>query len=325
MKNKQQLPATRLTKLLGIEKPIIQAGMVYVSGAKLAAAAANSGCLGVVGAGSMSPDLLASQLTKLKSLTANPIAVNLPLLYSRVEEQIDLALQHGVRIFITSAGSPARFTPKLKAANATVMHVASHPLLALKCQDAGVDAVVIEGVEAGGHNGREELTTLVLLQQCRGLLSIPLVAAGGIGSGAAIAAALALGADGVQIGTLFAASAESSAHDNFKREMVAAQWSQTMLQLKTLVPVRLLRNQFAEKVREMEQRCASKDELAELLGKGRAKQGMLNGDMDEGELEIGQIVSQIDSILPMSAIVEGLCADYAQSVTRLNELRNFSI
>lgn len=322
MATHRQFPSTRLTELLGIDKPIIQAGMVYVSGAKLAAAAAQSGCLGVVGAGSMAPELLASQLEKLKSLTSRPVAVNLPLLYARIEEQIDVALQQGIRIFITSAGSPSRFTQKLKDAGAIVMHVASHPALAQKCQDAGVDAVIVEGFEAGGHNGRDELTTLVLLQQCRGLLLIPLVAAGGIGSGAAIAAALALGADGVQIGTLFAASAESSAHDNFKRKMVEAQWSQTMLQLKALVPVRLLQNRFAEQVRELEQRCATKDELSRLLGKGRAKQGMLNGDLDEGELEIGQIVSQVASILPMSVIVESLRADYAQSVTRLNEMQN---
>jgi enoyl-[acyl-carrier protein] reductase II len=308
------LPQTPLTRLLGIRLPIIQAGMVYCSGAKLAAAAANAGCLGVVGAGSMAPEVLDAQLHKLKGLTSAPVAVNLPLLYKRIDEQIDTALRHGIRIFITSAGSPSRYTTQLKSMGCLVVHVASHPKLALKCQDAGVDAVIIEGFEAGGHNGREELTTLVLLQQCRGLLSIPLVAAGGIASGAAIAAALMLGADGVQIGTLFAAAAESSAHKNFKDALVAADWSDTALQMKKLVPVRLLRNPFAEGVRQLEERGAAADELAAYLGKGRARAGMLEGDMDNGELEIGQAVSQVHSVRTTAEIVDALCDDYSRSV-----------
>jgi enoyl-[acyl-carrier protein] reductase II len=308
------MPVTRMTTLLGTRLPIIQAGMVYCSGASLAAAAANAGCLGVIGAGSMNPEVLDQQLTKLSSLTNDPVAVNLPLLYPRIEEQIAIAQSHGIKVFITSAGSPAKFTRYLKDAGCVVLHVASNPRLALKCQDAGVDAVIIEGFEAGGHNGREELTTLVLLQQCQNILRIPLVAAGGIASGGAIASALLMGADAVQIGTLFAAAAESSAHINFKQAIISADWSQTLLQLKKLVPVRLLRNTFAETLHDLEERGATRDELSNYLGKGRARAGMLEGDLDNGELEIGQVVSQVHDILSVAEIVENLCSDYDRTV-----------
>lgn len=317
-----QLPQTPLTKLLGTRLPIIQAGMVYCSGARLAAAAANAGCLGVVGAGSMTPEVLATQLTKLAALTTSPVAVNFPLLYSRLDEQIDVALQHGIRIIITSAGSPERYTRKLQNQGCTVLHVTSHPQLALKCQDAGVDAVIVEGFEAGGHNGRSELTTLVLLQQCQGLVKIPVVAAGGIASGAAMAAALMLGADGVQIGTLFAATSESSAHDNFKQAIVAADWSSTMLQLKKLVPVRLLQNVFAEGARQLEDKGASREELATYLGKGRARAGMLEGDTQDGELEIGQVASQVQAVRSVADVVATLCNEYSESVSHFLKRQN---
>ena len=239
-------PKNRICELFGIAHPIIQAGMIWVSGGKLAAAASTAGCLGIVCAGSMKPDVLRMHLQKAKSLTAKPLGVNIPLLYRDADQQIQTALDEGVRIFFTSAGSPKTFTPQLKKAGCTVVHVTSTPELARKCEDAGVDAVVLEGFEAGGHNGRDETITLVLLQQTFGKLSIPILAAGGIGSGAALAAAFALGAEGVQIGTLFAATAESSAHKNFKDAMIQAKNNSTFLRLKKLVPVRLLENDFSQ-------------------------------------------------------------------------------
>ncbi len=310
-------PQTPITQLFKTTHPIVQAGMVWVSGARLAAAAAESGCLGVLGAGSMKPEILKSQLEKLNRLTSRPVAVNIPLLYPQVEEQISLALKAGIRIFITSAGSPKKWTAHLKSEGCVVVHVTSHPELALKCEKAGVDAVIVEGFEAGGHNGREELTTLVLLQQCRGLLSIPVIAAGGIGTGHAVAAAFALGADGVQIGSRFAATQESSAHENFKKKICEAGWSETQLQMKPLVPVRLLNNHFAEEVREQERHCASREELATLLGKGRAKKGMLEGDLEEGELEIGQIVSQIKDLPPFEDCLKRIQQEYHDSLSNL--------
>jgi enoyl-[acyl-carrier protein] reductase II len=311
-------PRTRLCELLGLRYPIIQAGMVWVSGARLAAAAAQAGCLGVVGAGSMKPPVLQEQLKKAKALTDRPIAVNIPLLYDLVPEQIEVALTEGVRVFITSAGSPRRWTTYLKDRGCVVLHVVSHPDLARKCEAAGVDAVVVEGFEAGGHNGRDELTTLVLLQQCQGVVSVPIVAAGGIGSGAAIAAALALGAEGVQIGTLFAATAESSAHPRFKERMCAAGYDETFLRLKSLVPVRLLKNPFAEEVARLEGQCASREDLSALLGKGRARKGMHEGDLVEGELETGQIVSQVRSIPTVAEAVFALVSEYQKALNRLH-------
>ena len=308
---------TALTKLFGIEYPIVQAGMVYMSGAKLAAASANAGCLGVLGAGSMDLNCLDTQLTKLFDLTDKPVAVNLPLLYSRVQEQAELCLKKGVRNFITSAGSPAKLTPLFKSEGCKVVHVTSHPVLARKCEIAGVDAVIVEGFEAGGHNGRDELTTLVLLQQCRSAVNLPLVAAGGIGSGAAILGAIALGASGVQIGTLFAATVESSGHANFKNALVEAGWSDTELLMKKTVPVRLLRNAFSQKIKELEDDGAGPDELNALLGKGRARLGMLEGNLEEGELEIGQIVSQISGVPTVAELVARLVAELAEAYEEL--------
>lgn len=303
MNNTFQWPKNRITELFQIKNPIVQAGMVWVSGAKLASAAANADCLGLVGAGSMQPEVLKSQLEKAHSLTKKPFGVNIPLLYSKTEEQIKIALDAGVRIFFTSAGSPKTWTPFLKKEGCTVVHVVSTPEFAKKCEDAGVDAVVVEGFEAGGHNGRDELTTLVLLQQMKNRLKIPVIAAGGIGSGSAILAALAMGAEGVQIGTAFAATKESSAHANFKQAMQQATFNSTFLRMKTLVPVRLLNNAFSTRVAEAENRCANKDDLNALLGKGRARDGMHCGNLEDGELEVGQIVSEVRDILSCAELV----------------------
>ncbi len=308
-----QWPTNSICNLFQTTHPIVQAGMVYVSGAKLAAAASETGCLGLIGAGSMSLDLLRSQIQKCKTLTKRSFGVNLPLLYEKIEEQIDICLEEGVRIFFTSAGSPNKWTKYLKEHQSTVVHVASSPYLAQKCQDAGVDAVVLEGFEAGGHNGREELTTLVLLQQVYQKLQIPVIAAGGIGSGAAIHACFALGAQGVQIGSLFAATVESSAHRNFKQKLCESSHNSTFLRMKKLIPVRLLNNAFSEIIAKAEDEGASSEELKSLLGKGRAKQGILLGDLENGELEIGQIVSEIKEIRSCPQLVHQLCQEYLMS------------
>ncbi len=299
----------RLLKILPIRLPIIQAGMIWVSGAKLAAASAEAGILGVIGAGSMAPDLLRQHIRKARALTSKPgLAVNIPMLYRLAEEQLQVALDEGIRIFITSAGSPKKWTPRLKDAGCVVIHVTSSPELAMKCQEAGVDAVVAEGFEAGGHNGRDEISTMVLIPQVVDAVSIPVIAAGGIADGRGIIAALALGAVGVQIGTRFVATQESSAHANFKAAVMQATASSTMLALKKLVPVRLLKNKFYQEVSELESQGASAEALSALLGKGRAKAGMLDGDLEEGELEIGQI----------SALV-GDCPSVAELVARLEK------
>ena len=307
----------KVTELFGIEHPIIQAGMIWVSGAKLAAAASNAGCLGIIGAGSMQPDLLKQHILKAFSLTKKPFGVNVPLLYSKTKEQIDLALELGIKIFFTSAGSPKTYTPYLKDKGCTVVHIVSTPEFAEKSVAAGVDAIVIEGFEAGGHNGRDELTTLVLLQQIKKKLKVPVIAAGGIGSGEALLAVLALGADAVQVGTLFAATQESSAHKNFKDAMAQAQFNSTFLRMKKLVPVRLLDNSFSKIIAQAEDQCASKEQLQELLGKGRAKQGMHEGDLSEGELEVGQIVSEIKEILTCQKLVDQMIQEYKDAHKRI--------
>jgi enoyl-[acyl-carrier protein] reductase II len=303
--------------LLGIKYPVIQAGMVWVSGAKLAAAASEAGCLGLIGAGSMKPELLRQHILKAQSLTQKPFGVNVPLLYERIEEQLDLALELGVRIFFTSAGSPKKFTPKLKSAGAIVVHVTSTPELALKCQTAGVDAVVVEGFEAGGHNGRDEITSMVLIPETKRLLKIPVIAAGGIASGASIAAALALGADGVQIGSRFACTKESSAHAAFKGAIVESKSTSTMLSMKNLVPVRLLKNDFFQQVSALESQGAGPAQLMELLGKGRAKKGMLEGDLEQGELEIGQVAGLIEDIPTVASLVKRLLSEYEEALIKL--------
>jgi enoyl-[acyl-carrier protein] reductase II len=300
----------KLCTLLKIKYPIIQAGMVWVSGAKLAAAAANAGCLGVIGAGSMKPELLREHIKKARSLTTGTLAVNVPLLYEKTGEQIQVALDEGIRVFITSAGSPKLYTTQLKAHGAIVIHVVATPELALKCEAAGVDAIIAEGFEAGGHNGRDELTTLTLIPQVVDAVKIPVIAAGGIGDGRGVAAALALGASAVQIGTRFVATKESSAHDNFKNAIVKATATDTMLMMKRYVPVRLLKNDFYEAVKEAEEKCASKETLTTLLGHGRARAGMLDGDLKSGELEIGQIAGLVHDIPSVQDLVERLVADY---------------
>ncbi len=306
-----------LTQLLGIKYPIIQGGMVWVSGAKLAAAASNAGALGLIGAGSMKPDLLRQHILKCQTLTDKPFGVNVPLLYKDTEKQIQTALDLGVRIFFTSAGSPKKMTNFLKKEGATVVHVTSSPLLAKKCEDAGVDAVVAEGFEAGGHNGRDEITTMNLIPQVVDAVNIPVIAAGGIGTGRQMLAAISLGADAVQVGTRFAATIESSAHDNFKQAIVNAGFGDTKLMMKSLVPVRLLKNHFYEEVEEMESRCASVEELRELLGKGRAKAGMLEGDLERGELEIGQVSAMIHDLPTTAEVVGRFIKEYQEAKDRL--------
>lgn len=312
-----KLSSNPLIKLFGIRYPIIQAGMVWVSGGKLAAAASEAGALGLIGAGSMQPDVLREHLRKARALTQRPLGVNIPLLYPRVQEQIDTALAEGIRIFFTSAGSPKTWTPYLKDKGCTVVHVTSTPELAQKCEAAGVDAVVAEGFEAGGHNGRDEITTLVLIPQVADAVKIPVIAAGGIADGRGIAAAIALGAHGVQLGTRFAATVESSAHPNFKSLITRIPPGGTMLSMKSLVPVRLVKNKFFEQVAALEARGASKEELSTLLGKGRARLGMLEGNLDDGELEIGQIASMVRDLPTCAVLVQRLVQEYTAAMQRL--------
>lgn len=309
---------TKITELLNIELPIIQGGMVWVSGGKLAAASSNAGCLGVIGAGSMTLELLDHHIKKAMSLTDKPLAVNFPLLYSKVEEQLEVALKNGIKIFITSAGSPKKYTPMLKEKGCTVIHVTSTPILAKKCEDAGVDAIIVEGFEAGGHNGRDELTSMVLIPQCRKLVNIPIIAAGGFASGQSVLAGLALGADGIQMGTRFMMTQESSAHQNYKDALINSGHDSTMLMMKDLVPVRLLKNKFYEEIKELEDNCADLDTLREHLGKGRAKKGMLEGDLEAGELETGQICSAINDLPKVSEMVNNLRQEYTLALEALN-------
>lgn len=307
----------KITELFQIKYPIIQAGMVWVSGSKLAAAAANAGALGLLGGGSMSPDLLRSHIRAAKTLTRNPFGVNLPLLYSKIEEQIDVCLEEGVKIFFTSAGSPKKHTPKLKDHGCTVVHVTSNPDLAIKCEDAGVDAVVAEGFEAGGHNGRDELTTMVLIPQVIKAVKIPVIAAGGIADGQSMAAAFCLGASAVQVGSRFAATQESSAHENFKQAILAATYSSTMLCMKSTVPVRLLKNEFYLKISELEKKCAPNSEILDYLGTGRAKKGMLEGNLVEGELEIGQVAALIKDLPTCHDLVQRMIDEYNAQCLKL--------
>lgn len=302
----------KICDLLKIKYPIIQAGMVWVSGGKLAAAASNAGALGLIGAGSMKPELLKEHITKAKSLTKNPFGINVPLLYHGVEDQLKTALDEGVRIFFTSAGSPKKYTKFLKNEGAIVIHVTSSPILAKKCEDAGVDAIVAEGFEAGGHNGREEITTMALIPQVVDAVNIPIIAAGGIADGRQMAAALCLGAEAVQIGSRFAVTKESSAHDNFQQAIIDSGFGDTKLMMKELVPVRLLDNQFAREVADLENGSSEglKEKLATLLGKGRAKAGMLDGDLEQGELEIGQVSAMIKESLSCNELVERLIKEY---------------
>jgi enoyl-[acyl-carrier protein] reductase II len=299
-----------IKRLFNIKYPIVQGGMIWCSGWELAAAVSNAGGLGLIGSGSMYPDVLREQIKKCKQATNNPFGVNIPLLYPNIEEHIKIIIEEGVKIVFTSAGNPKTWTNHLKSHGITVVHVVSNVKFATKCQEAGVDAIVAEGFEAGGHNGREETTTLVLIPQVKKAITIPLIAAGGIGSGKAMAATFALGAEGVQIGSRFVTTQESSAHINFKNAIVEAKEGDTQLSLKQLTPVRLLKNPFSEKVSELEKKGASVEELSNLLGRGRAKKGMFEGDLIEGELEIGQVSGAIDKIQTVKEVVDEIVAEY---------------
>jgi enoyl-[acyl-carrier protein] reductase II len=307
----------KITQLFGIKYPLIQAGMIWCSGYKLAAAVSNAGGLGIIGSGSMYPDVLDEHLQKCKIATDKPFAVNLPMIYPDIDKHIELVLKHKVPVVFTSAGNPKTWTSKLKDAGIKVVHVTASVKFALKAQEAGVDAVVAEGFEAGGHNGLDETTTMTLIPAVKQAITIPLIAAGGIATGRGMLAAMALGADGVQIGSRFVASVESSAHENFKKTVINTPDGGTQLTLKELTPVRLIKNEFYNKVVGAYENNASVEELKNLLGRGRAKKGMFEGDLIEGELEIGQIASVIKEIKPAAEIVKEIMAEYHQSLTEL--------
>jgi enoyl-[acyl-carrier protein] reductase II len=308
----------KITTLFNIKYPIIQGGMIWNSGYKLASAVSNAGGLGLIGAGSMYPDVLREHIIKCKKATNKPFGVNVPMLYPNIEEIIQIIIDEGVKIVFTSAGNPKTWTSHLKANGITVVHVVSSSKFALKAQEAGVDAVVAEGFEAGGHNGREETTTLTLIPMVKEKISIPLIAAGGIASGRGMFAAMALGADGVQVGSRFAASVESSAHENFKNTIISTQEGDTQLTLKELAPVRLVKNKFYNDLEELYAKCPTKEELENLLGKRRAKRGMFEGDLIEGELEIGQIAGLIHEIKPVSEIIKDMIAEFNLAKQDLN-------
>ncbi|MDE6106561.1 MAG: nitronate monooxygenase [Bacteroidales bacterium] len=306
----------RICELFGIRLPIVQGGMVWCSGWRLASAVSEAGGLGLLGAGSMHPETLKEHIEKCRAATSKPFGVNVPLLYPQINELMRLIVDSGVKIVFTSAGNPKTWTPFLKEHGITVAHVVSSAKFAAKCEAAGVDAVVAEGFEAGGHNGREETTTLCLIPSVRKATSLPLLAAGGIGTGDGILAAMNLGAEGVQIGTRFAFSQESSASDAFKTLCAGLQEGDTMLSLKKLSPTRLIKNAFFKAVDEAESRGASADELRELLGRGRAKQGMFEGDLENGELEIGQIAGLFDRVQPVADIMKELEDGYRAALAR---------
>ncbi len=310
----------RITQLFEIKYPIIQAGMIWCSGWRLASAVSNAGGLGILGAGSMYPDVLKEHIQKYKKASDKPFAVNIPLLYPEIEKHIETILEEKVPIVFTSAGNPSTWTAHLKSQGIKVVHVIANTKFALKAVDAGVDALVAEGFEAGGHNGREETTTFCLIPMIRDLVEIPLIAAGGIATGKQMLAAFALGAEGVQIGSRFAASVESSAHANFKQQIVDTSEGDTQLAMKKLVPVRLIKNEFYQKIKEAEDRGADKTELAEILGRARAKRGMFEGDMKEGELEIGQVAGIIHDIKPAATILHEIWNDYLLEKQRLTTL-----
>ncbi|GGB68049.1 2-nitropropane dioxygenase [Flavobacterium suaedae] len=303
----------RITQLFNIEYPLIQAGMIWASGYKLASAVSNAGGLGLIGAGSMYPDVLREHIQKCKKATDKPFGVNVPMLYPNIEEIMDIIVEEGVKIVFTSAGNPKTWTPFLKENGIIVVHVVSSVKFALKAQDAGVDAVVAEGFEAGGHNGREETTTFTLIPMVKEQLQIPLIAAGGIATGHGMLAAMVLGADAVQVGSRFAASVESSSHDNFKKAIVEAKDGDTQLTLKELAPVRLIKNKFFQDVTELYTKSPTVDDLKTLLGRARAKKGMFEGDLDEGELEIGQIAGLIHDIKPAADIVKEIITDFEKA------------
>ncbi len=311
----------RITATFGIKYPIISGGMVWCSGWRLAAAVSNAGGLGLIGAGSMYPDVLREHIQKCKAATDKPFGVNIPMLYPDIEQIINIVIEEKVPVVFTSAGNPKTWTPTLKAAGIKVAHVVSSSKFALKCQEAGVDAVVAEGFEAGGHNGYEETTTLTLIPQVRKAITIPLIAAGGIATGAGMLAAFSLGAEGVQLGTRFALTQESSASQEFKELCISLKEGDTLLALKKIGPTRLIKNGYYQLVQEAENRGASADELRELRGKGRAKKGMFEGDLENGELEIGQIAALIDSLPGAEQVVNDMITEFNQKAAEMATLR----
>ena len=300
----------KITELFSIQYPIVQGGMVWVSGWKLASAVSNAGGLGLIGAGSMYPDVLREHIQKCKKATGKPFGVNIPMLYPQVDELMDIIVEEDVKIVFTSAGNPKTWTSFLKEKGITVVHVVSSVKFALKAESAGVDAIVCEGFEAGGHNGREETTTFTLIPMVKESISIPVIAAGGIGNGRGMLAAIVLGADGVQIGSRFAASKESSAHENFKQKIIDVKDGDTHLTLKELAPVRLIKNKFYQEIKELYKENPTKEELIGLLGRARAKKGIFEGDLDNGELEIGQIAGIINNISSAKDILEEIVTDF---------------
>ena len=310
-----------ISQLFGIKYPLIQAGMIWCSGWRLASAVSNAGGLGIIGSGSMYPDVLREHIQKCKAQTSKPFAVNLPLLYPQIDDHVNILIEEGVKIVFTSAGNPAKWTSHLKKHDITVVHVVSNVKFAKKAVEAGVDAIVAEGFEAGGHNGREETTTMCLVPLIRKHVSIPLIAAGGIGTGSGMLAAMALGADGVQIGSRFIASPESSAHQNFKEFILNSKEGDTQLMLKEITPVRLLKNEFYNQLIEAYENGASKEELVSLLGRGRAKKGMFMGDVSEGELEIGQVSALMDTIKPAAEIVLEIIEEFNLAKNKMSEMK----
>lgn len=311
----------RISKIFGIKYPIIQGGMVWCSGWRLASSVSNHGGLGLIGSGSMYPDVLRQHIQKCKKATDKPFGVNIPLLYPNVDDHLKIIIEEKVSIVFTSAGNPEKYTSFLQENGITVAHVIANKKFALKCLKAGVDVIVAEGFEAGGHNGIEEITTMCLIPLIRDIIDIPLVAAGGISTGKSMLAAMILGADGVQIGSRFAASNESSAHENFKQEIINANEGDTELTLKELTPVRMMKNKFYDTIQEAYANNATKEQLAILLGKGRAKRGMFEGDLINGELEIGQISAHINNIKPVSEIMSELVQEYNFALSEINDYK----
>jgi enoyl-[acyl-carrier protein] reductase II len=311
----------KITQLFEIKYPIIQGGMIWNSGYKLASAVSNAGGLGLIGAGSMYPEVLREHIQKCKKATSNPFGVNVPMLYPNIDEIMQIIVDEGVKIVFTSAGNPNTWTSFLKDKGITVVHVVSSSRFALKAQEAGVDAVVAEGFEAGGHNGREETTTLTLIPMVKENITIPIIAAGGIATGRGMLAAMVLGADGVQMGSRFAASIESSAHIDFKKTILKTQEGETLVTLKELAPVRLIKNKFFTDIQEAYANCASVEDLKTLLGRARAKRGMFEGDLVEGELEIGQIAGLIHDILPVETIISNVISEFNSAKSSVNEIK----
>lgn len=310
----------RICQLFGITYPVVQGGMIWCSGWELASAVSNAGGLGLIGSGSMYPEVLREHIQKCKKATTKPFGVNVPLLYPDIEKHMEIIVEEGVKIVFTSAGNPSTWTNWLKERGIVVVHVVANIKFAKKCEDTGVDAIVAEGFEAGGHNGREETTTLCLIPMVKEAVSVPLIAAGGIASGKAMAAAFCLGAEGVQVGSAFAASLESSAHHNFKNIITQTGDGGTQLTLKELTPVRLIKNGFYNQVQQAYEKRAEKEELQALLGRGRAKKGMFEGDLDEGELEIGQVSAMIKEIKPAAQILSEIWEEFNHTISALNKL-----